>query len=149
MTLAPLPAAILRAVQRGDNTRWAIGLCPDVQAAAYRLTAQQGGTVHSHIQSALGGLFRGGHLRRADPRIAGAWVVSQRDHPPGPLQLRLLDALRLGPATTMDLVARTGAPRPSVWRAAERLVSRGLAKVIERRRAIRGRPRPVYALTGK
>lgn len=145
--LPPLRAAILDAVDRGQATRWAIGLCPRVQAAAYRAVNTEGGTVDTHISAALMALFRGGFLRRKDPRIAGEWIVTERGYPPGPLQLAILEALRKGPATTLDLVERTGGRRPSLWRAANRLVDRGLAEIVERRPARRGRPVPVYALT--
>lgn len=145
--LPPLRAAILDAVDRGQATRWAIGLCPQVQAAAYRAVSAEGGTVGAHVEGAIRQLWQGGYLRRSDPAIAGAWAVTRRDYPPGPLQLAILEALREGPATTLDLVERTGGRRPSLWRAANRLVDRGLAEIVERRPARRGRPVPVYALT--
>jgi len=145
-SLEPLRQAILDAVAIGINTRWALGADKGVSAAAYAAAAADGQTVHDHIEEALRSLWRGGHLRRADPNIAGSWVVSDRHQTPGPLQLAILKALEQGPTTTLGLIERTGGRRPSIWRACERLCTRGLAQIVGHEPARRGLPSPIYGL---
>jgi len=149
MTGRPLDAlrgAILSAVAVGTNTRDAMALDGPVQAFARRAALRNGTTMFDEFDRALRQLWQGGHLVRADPAVPGVWVVARREYPPGPLQCALLAALRQGPGTSTELAERTGGRRPSIWRAANRLCSRGLVEIVERRPARRGKPAPVFGL---
>ena len=145
-TVDALRGAILAAVSAGANTRDDLAIDGAVQAFARRAAIMNGSSMFLEFDTALRRLWQGGHLVKIDPAVPGVWTLARRKYAPGPLQVAILAALRQGPASSTELSKRTGGRRPSIWRAARRLCTRGLVEVVEHRPARRGRASPVFGL---